>query len=228
MTRPKWPLDRWMHVNAHGPRRGRRRGPRSYDPGCGASRGFTLVEALVAITITAMAGSVLLLGMTASIGTTDDALRGTVAQGLANQLLNEVLGARYMEYGCSPYDTTLKPGGSESATGTRELFDDIDDYNGWKASPPVDRWGVPLGTDAGDGDERHKNFFATGEPIERWTRTVHVYYVEESDFSKQLPSGQTSDYRAVEVRVYYTGPNSDTREMARARRVVAYVEPYEE
>jgi len=189
--------------------------------------GFSLVEAMVAIAITAMAGSVLLLGMTSSVDTAEDAQRRTIAQGLANQGLDEVLGARYMEYGCSPYDTTLQPGGSEKATGTRELYDDIDDYNGWKASPPVDRWGVELGTDDGQGGERHESLRAPSGSMDGWTRSYHVYYVDESDLATQLPSGQTSDYRAVEVRVYYTDPNSGIREMARARRIVPYVEPYE-
>jgi len=189
--------------------------------------GFSLVEALVAITITALAGSALLLGMTSSIDTTEEAQRQTIAQGLANQALDEVLGARYMELDCSAHDTYLQPGGSEKATGTRELFDDIDDYNDWKSSPPVDRWGIPLGDDDGEGGERHKDFRAPSDTRDRWTRTIHVYYVDESDLSTQLPSGKTSDFRAVEVRVYYKGPNSGRREMARARRIVAYVEPYE-
>lgn len=190
-------------------------------------QGFTLIEAMVAVSITAIAGSVLLLGMTSSIDTTEDAQRRAVAQGLADQALDEVLGARYMEYGASPYDTVLKPGDPEKATGTREQFDDVDDYNGWKASPPVDRWGVALGIDDGQGGERHQNFRTPTGSMDPWTRTIHVYYVEESDPGTQLPSGQTSDYRAVEARVYYTGPRSGSREMARARRVVAYVEPYE-
>jgi prepilin-type N-terminal cleavage/methylation domain-containing protein len=45
-------------------------------------RGFTLVEALVSIAISAIAGSVLLLGTTASLQTTDDAMQRTIAYGM--------------------------------------------------------------------------------------------------------------------------------------------------
>jgi len=190
-------------------------------------RGFTLVEALVAITITALAGGTLLLGITASVGTSDDAERRTIAHGLAEQALDEVLGARYMELGCSPYDTYLQPGGSEKATGTRELYDDIDDYNGWTSSPPVDRWGVELGTDDGQGGQRQENFRAPAGAMDRWKREIAVYYVDESDLVNPLSNGQTSDWRAVEARVYHDDPQAGLREMARVRRIVSYVEPYE-
>ncbi len=187
--------------------------------------GFTLIEALVAVSITAIAGSILLLGTTTSLQATDDSLRRTIALGLAEQLLDEVLGARYMEYGTSPYQTPLLSGSDEAATGTRELFDDVDDYNGVLAQPPEDLWGVPLGTEGTAGLQRHPNFQLPPEFFDRWRQEVSVYYVSESDLATPLADGQTSDYRAVDVRIVRDDPQRGVQELARLRRVVSYVPP---
>jgi len=187
------------------------------------ARGFTLMEALVALAITATAGSALLLGVTSSINTTGDCLEQTIAAGMAQQLMDEVAGARYMELGCSAHDRYLQPGGVEAATGTRELFDDIDDFNGIRQRPPTDRWGIPLGHDDNAGDRRHPNFFAAPGGIDRWRQEVDVYYVDAADFTRKLSSGQVSDYRAIEVRIVDVDPDRGDRPLSTLRRVVAYV-----
>ena len=186
---------------------------------------FTLVEALVAVAVTAMAGSVLLLGLNGSVQSTHEAMRQTIAQGIADQLADEVVGCRYMAVGVTPYQITLGPSGSESATGTRELFNDVDDFHGFTAQPPEDPWGVPLGEDDGAGGERHPAFQLPEGYFDRWREEVKVYYVDGGDLTSPLPHGQTSDYRLVEVRVLYERPEGGTRELARVRRVVAYVPP---
>ena len=144
---------------------------------------------------------------------------------MARQLLDEVTGARYEEYGCTPYDTSLGPGSSEAATGTRELFDDVGDYNGVSSQPPVDRWGVGLGTDDGQGGVRHPAFQAPVEAFADWRQEVHVAYVSGSDLDTPLASGQTSDYRLVTVRLLAEDLDGPARVLAELRRVVAYVPP---
>lgn len=186
---------------------------------------FTLVEAIVAIALASIAGSALLLGVSSSLQTSADNLEKTIAMGIAEQLIDEVVGARYMEYGCSPYDVTLQPGDSERSTGTRERFDDIDDYNQVRSGPPVDMWGVALGQDGGLGDLRHPNFRAPAELLGPWREEIDVYYVDPNDFSRRLPWGAVSDFRAVEVRIVYVDPERGDRELARLRRIVAYVPP---
>ena len=161
---------------------------------------FTLVEALVAISITAMAGSVLLLGSTVSLQNTDEALRQTVALGLAQQLMNEVVGSSSMA--------------------------EIDRYDGFKSEPPLDRWGVELGTEDGKGGQRHSHFRAVDGVLDRFCREVHVAHVDPADLTTRLPLGKTSDYRLVEVRVTYDVPSGGTRELAHLKRVVAHVPPY--
>jgi hypothetical protein len=52
-----------------------------------------------------------------------------------------------------------------------------------------------------------------------------VYYVSDANLATPLPAGQTSDYRAVEVRVFYNDPQHGSRELVKLRRIVAYVAP---
>ncbi len=188
-------------------------------------RAFTIVEAVVAIAITAIAGTALLLALSSSLASTTETVDRAQALGLARQLMDEVLGNRYMEYGCSPYDTVLTAGASELATKTRRLYDDIDDFNNWASQPPVDPWGIPRGMDDGVGGTRPPGFQAPGGSLSDWREEVSVYYVSNSDFSARLSPGRTSDYRAVEVRIYRVDPERGPRELARLRRIVAYVPP---
>lgn len=187
--------------------------------------GFTLVEALVALTIAGVAGSALLLGVTASMHTTGETLHQLQAQGLAQQMLDEVIGARYMEYGGSAYDTTLCPGADETAYGTREIYDDIDDFNGVRQQPPSDRWGVAVGREDASAALRDPSFRIPDHYLDPWRQEVDVYYVDPANPSVRLASGQVSDCRAVEVRIVQVDPQRGTRVLATQRRVVAYVPP---
>lgn len=188
---------------------------------------FTLVEALVAISITAIAASVLAVGIHASLQTTDESLKRTIALGLAEQLLDEVLGARYHAVGVDGYQVTFGPSWYELEGSGRARYDDIDDYHGVRNQPPEDLWGVPLGTDDGQGSKRHPNFCAPAGLLDHWRQEIDVYYVDESDLARPLPFGQVSDYRAVEVRILIADPDRGNRLLATLRRVVTYVPPIE-
>ncbi len=187
--------------------------------------GFTLVEALVSITIAAIAGSVLLLGVNSSLQATGESLQQTIADGLAEQLMDEVLGGRYVAVGEDGYQTSFSASSYESSGSHRERYDDIDDYNGIRRLAPVDAWRIALGKDDGEGGVRHANFQVTNPILEDWRQEVDVYYVDESDLSTPLPFGQTSDYRIVEVRIVRVDPDRGNRQLAILRRVVAYVPP---
>jgi len=187
-------------------------------------RGFTLIEALVAISLAAFAGSVILLGMSGSVKVADDGMNGLIAAGLAQQLMDEIMGMPYLEPGESAYQTTLGPDANDRLGASRERFDDIGDFAGYTTAPPADLWGVALGTDNGSGGQRHPNFFAPND-LGRWHQAVSVAYVNETDLTQGLPLAQTSDYRAIEVRILYDLPAGGQREMAKIRRVVPYVAP---
>ncbi|MBN2296431.1 MAG: type II secretion system protein [Pirellulales bacterium] len=182
--------------------------------------GFTLVEAMIAIGITAVASAAILLGIQSSIQTTNHVVEKTVAQGLAHQLMDEITGCRYVEYGADPYQVVLTPGSDELATGTRELFDDIDDFHNQDNRPTVDAWGVILGQDDGQGGIRNEYFTAPRGLLDRLRRTAEIHYVNQNDFSQNLSAGQTSDYRAVKVRVLYREDNGEYREIVKLRRIV--------
>jgi type II secretory pathway pseudopilin PulG len=192
-----------------------------------AARGaFTLVEALVAIAITAIAGSVLLAGMSSALQTTDEALKRTIAAGMAEQLIDEVLGGLYFDnVDNDPYQLVLGRSSWENQGSGRERYNDIDDYHLVRTRPPTDLWGVALGRDDGQGGQRHSAFQAAPKFLQHWRQEIDVYYVAESDLTKRLPAGATSAYRAVEVRIVDQAPTSGSRELARIRRVVAYVPP---
>ena len=187
--------------------------------------GFSLVEAMVAITIMAVAGSALLWGVSSAMQTTDDSLQQALALGMAQQLMDEILGQRYHAVGSDAYETSMGASSWERGGSGRERYNDIDDYNRLRASPPVELDGTSIGTGDGTGDLRHPNFQVVHDYFENWRQEVDVYYADPDDFTRNLPSGSTSDYRAVVVRIVRDDPDSDPRTLAELRQVVSYVPP---
>ncbi len=185
-------------------------------------RGFTLVEAVVATAITAMAGSALLLGVSSSLQTSQDIVDQAIAVGMAQQLLDEIAGKLWCDPGTDPHQTTLGPS-SQSAGCSRQGFTSLADYNGYACQPPQDEYGIPLGTDNGSGGERSAALQCNSSFFANWQQSVTVYYVSATDFTTPLTNNQTSDYRAVEVRIYLADPTYGQVQLALARRVFAYV-----
>ena len=154
---------------------------------------FTLIEVLVAISIASIAGSVLLLGITSSTQTTTESLQQTIALGMAQQLMDKAVGEPNLPLGIT------------------------------QDTPPVDPWGIELGKDDGEGDQRHSAFQAPDRFFENWRQVVDVYYVDDSDLVTRLPTGQDGDPFAVEVSIYYDHPGRGSRLLATLRQVIAYV-----
>ncbi|MCA9270890.1 MAG: type II secretion system protein, partial [Planctomycetales bacterium] len=100
----------------------------------GARRGFSLIEAMVAMTVMALAGSALLLGVEASMRTTVDNLDRAVATGLARQSIDEIMGHLYTA--ADPYQYPLGPNSWEKSGAGRERFNDTDDFHGYSSTPP--------------------------------------------------------------------------------------------
>jgi hypothetical protein len=61
---------------------------------------------------------------------------------LAQRLMAEILAQQY----CDPASGlgSFGPGADETKPGNRSLYEDVDDYNGWKASPPQNKDGTPI------------------------------------------------------------------------------------
>lgn len=185
-------------------------------------RGFTLVESMLAMAILGIAGAALLIGTASNASTTRDALERTIALGMAQQLLDEILGMRYCEIGVSPTDSSLTPNASEVAGGARKLFDDIDDYNGVRTTPATDRYGKILGTDDGRGGTRYSAFQVPADYFVGWKQNVDVQYVSETNFAAPLSSG-VSNYRRIRVWITVDQADGRTRTLADLTRVVANV-----
>jgi len=58
--------------------------------------------------------------------------------------------------------------------------------------------------------------------LANWRQEIDVYYVSDSDQSVALSDSQTSNSRAVEVRIYFVDPNDGKRLLTQVRRVFSY------
>lgn len=186
-------------------------------------RGFTLAEVMLSMALLSIASAALLMGTSAGVQTTDESIRDMIAKGLAQQLLDEVSGKRYMEAGTTPTQWPMGPGSDEMGGPGRSPFDDIDDYDNFTAQPVKDRWNITMGTDEGDGTARDTAFQMSAGYFNRWHEQVDVDYVASSALSTPLASGSTSYYRRVRVRVFYDDPFAGTLTLADISRVFTYV-----
>ena len=100
------------------------------------------------------------------------------AQLLAQQLMAEIQSAAYVDAGLLP---VFGPELLE-ADGTRNNFDDVDDYNGWDRSPPESRNGAPLANSTG------------------WRRTVVVERVDP--LAPLSPAPTDKGLKRITVTVY--------------------------
>lgn len=163
--------------------------------------GFTLVESVISILLVGLTlfAAVNLLGMSRSgeRGTSINAQ----ACALADELMAEILEQDYIDASVreSYYDGVgasgsvmlatggegFGPGGTEAATGDRSLFDDVDDYNGWSASPPQDK----------DGSVRAE--------LSGWSRSVVIERLAVD--AKTVSPAQDFGLRRVTVVVSHNG-----------------------
>ncbi|HEY2147925.1 MAG TPA: hypothetical protein VGH32_08310 [Pirellulales bacterium] len=184
--------------------------------------GFTIIEATVAVAITAMAGIAILTGVSAALQNTQYTLEQTVGLGLAQQLMDEIAGKPYATNPSNPFDAPLGPTASDVAGSGRSKFGNIGSYNGFVDYPPTDATGILLGTGNGQGGQRDPNL-QNATYFQNWQRSVVVYYVSPSDMSTAMPGGQTSNHRAVEVQISIHDASGAVRPVFTLRRVFSYV-----
>ena len=103
------------------------------------------------------------------------------AHRLAEQLLAEVLEHRYAD----PDETPVFGTETSETGGTRSPYDDVDDFDGWDQTPPVDRDGVTLPNSTG------------------WRRTVDVAYVNANDMTTTSVTDQ--GLKRITVSIYHDG-----------------------
>ena len=189
---------------------------------CRVERGFTLLEALISIVLSATAASALLLGLTSSNQATEFGYEQAIALGIAEQLANEIVGKRYVSPFEDPYGSSL---GKEKRERNWERFsyDDSDDYHQFTAKPPQSPLEITLGEDDGEGELRHPNFRLAPPNFDQWREYVEVYFVSDSDPRVRLSAGQVSSLKMVEVHIFKEVDGGVEKELANVRRVIGYI-----
>jgi hypothetical protein len=177
---------------------------------------------MTAVTIATVVGLAVLTGVNTSLQNTTFALEQTIGLGMAQQLMDEITGQGYARNPASPYDTPLAPNTAELVGPGRSQFTNLADYNNLSDLPPLDPWGIPLGNDDGQGGTRNPSM-QVGAYFANWQRTATVYYVSPTNLSTQLPAGQTSNFRAVEVHVSVQDKTGTLHPVASLRQVFSYV-----
>ncbi len=99
---------------------------------------------------------------------------------LCEALMGEVLAQAYEDE--AEGVASFGKAGSEVGDGSRALFDDVDDYDGWTSTPPEDKDGAAIA-------------WATG-----LTRTVEVRSVDKADLSDRSADGVSPKQVTVTVR----------------------------
>ncbi len=143
-------------------------------------RGLTLVEMVISIALV----GVMLVAALNTVGAAklgQRALYGRLSgRQLAEDLMVEILQQDYADAASlymiagGIFDTgfvtvTMGPEPGEDASGNRSAFDDLDDYNGWSASPPQEKDGTVMGW------------------LAEWQRSVVVNCVQSGDLSALSP-----------------------------------------
>jgi type II secretory pathway pseudopilin PulG len=184
---------------------------------------FSLIEALIALSITSLAGAVLLLSVQSSLDTTIEAVEQTIADGIAQQTLDEILTKRYVGEGDSPLLGTLGALTSELLGAGTSLFDDTDDFAGYVAHPLKGAFGELLGTGDDNGNPRLANFRVRSDFFQDWRIRVEVYYVDPDNHLTK--STAATNFRGIEVQVDRARSDGTFVPLSSRKRVVAYLPP---
>jgi len=187
--------------------------------------GFSLMEAVVAMSIVAFASSVLLLGVEATLESVEEQEEITIADGLARQMLDEIQGQNWVDPSVrsTPYQVTLSASPDELLGPGRSQFDDTDDYNNYTATPPVHIDGEDLAATDATGDTLPEAFRPRSDFLSNWRLTVEVAYLSETDHSTQVADHNPTNYRALICRVYRRNRDNTWREIVERTRVISYI-----
>ena len=158
--------------------------------------GITLVESLVSVTITVIAGTALFSAIGASLGASYSALNSNIGAGLADQLLEEMSAVRF------PTSSDSRP----TATGNRSQFNDLDDYHKWSSTPPENKTGYALGNEpltvlSAYPIARPTLLKPDSDFLQRLTREVTVEKIRLNSSSEWEVTTSDTDYRRVTVTI---------------------------
>jgi type II secretory pathway pseudopilin PulG len=147
----------------------------------GSRHGLSLIEVVASTMIVGLMSVAALNSLGAATRSAESIGNRAVAQGLADELISEILQTDYSDpSGASSFG----PEGAESS-GPRSAFDDVDDYNGWNQSPPQYRDGTTM-PDRTD-----------------WRQRVDVAQVQPNDPTQTAGTDQGA--KRIRVTIEYRG-----------------------
>jgi prepilin-type N-terminal cleavage/methylation domain-containing protein len=146
------------------------------------ARAFTLVEVIMAVLVVGVGLVATMRVLPLLLKVSEASRQGLMTQSLAADLMTEISLLPFEDPGGSP---VFGPEPGESGT-NRNLFNDIDDYNGWTESPPKTKTGGSIAGSAG------------------YTRSVVVQSVSMANFDTVVTAG-SSDAKRIAVTVSKAG-----------------------
>jgi type II secretory pathway pseudopilin PulG len=164
--------------------------------------GFTLVEAMTAVTLVATAGTAMLFSVSTAMQASAASRGSSQANMLAKELMTEISACQWAD----PSEPShWGPETDEMAKPTRASFDDLDDYDGWSDAPQT--------RDGATYDNLQQALFPAvrSHNYRDYTLSVSVLYVTAT--GKPTAVGKVSLYRQVTVEV--THPNHSPQELRR-------------
>ena len=180
----------------------------------GVRHGITLIETVIAISLTTFAAGALLSALASSVQISTDSLHAAIANGLADQLMDEIASVKF-------------PTGSGSSPGAgRTGFRDLDSYNGYSVSPPLAQSGSAIGQEgtssSGTPMTRPQQFQPDPRLLSRYRQQVTVEKVVESG-STWVVAAQSSTLRRVTVTITYTDATGKSAALASQVRIFSNV-----
>ncbi|MCA9114051.1 MAG: hypothetical protein KDA79_03130 [Planctomycetaceae bacterium] len=177
-----------------------------------------MVESLIALTITTMAGAALLTALSGAVQSSTAAARTQIASGLAAQLMEEITAVRFPDANATP------SGGS-----SRDSFDDLDDYHNWSAQPPRNREGLLIGREGsifwGVHVERPSQLRPASSFMERLRREVQVEKVQLANIGRWEVTSTETGWRRVRVTVSWVSEQNVATPLA--ERIQLFSRPAE-
>jgi hypothetical protein len=179
-------------------------------------RGVTAMESLLSVAVVSIAGTALLSALASAVMSSREVALTLIADGLADQLLAEVVAAP-VPVGTPP----AKP------SGPRAGYTVVDHFDGWSESPPQDRLGRVLGTEGTvvgtTPTPRPAAFQADPALIARFRRSIVVEKVAPAMGAWTVTASDTP-FRRVTVRVTFV-EGTRARQIATSSRIVCHVAP---
>lgn len=156
-------------------------------------RGITLVETVISVVVVGvmLSAAISAAGMASTQGVI--IVQREQAMLLAGQIMSEIQGKAYED---PDGGVVMGLEADELLAVTRAVFDDVDDYDGWEDSPPVDAGGVALA--GGTGFRRSVEVREAGASIAGATAASSVKQVRVRVFFGSRLAAELVAYRTAE------------------------------